>query len=64
MGGGSFFFGNCFNGCSKLTNRPKPYGVEMWNLYRIDINVFVELKGMFRNCTAMPDYNSLPNDVK
>ncbi len=58
-------FTSTFNYCLNLSNRPKPKGLELWQLagtvgYPASISVY----GCFRDCTSLPDYNSLPEIVK
>ncbi|MFJ1323298.1 hypothetical protein ACILDT_09825 [Capnocytophaga canis] len=58
-------FSACFFGCYNLINRPKPYGLEMWEISgKNGRPLNIQTHRMFRYCKAMPDYNSLPYSVK
>ncbi|MFJ1492145.1 hypothetical protein [Capnocytophaga canis] len=58
-------FNGCFENCISLKNRPKPHGLEMWEIAGTNGRPSnIDIQNMFRGCTAMPDYNSLPNSVK
>lgn len=58
-------FSFCFAYCSNLTNRPKPNGLEMWQIAGTNGRPdSIDFTGLFMNCLRLPDYNSLPSSVK
>ncbi|ATA75214.1 hypothetical protein [Capnocytophaga sp. H2931] len=57
-------FIDCFHSCISLKNRPKPHGLEMWQIAGTNGRpAVIHIGRMFTNCHAMPDYNSLPASV-
>lgn len=58
-------FKYCFWYCSNLTNRPKPHGLEMWQIAGTNGRPSEIIIGeMFKRCITMPDFASLPSSVK
>ncbi|WP_212895423.1 hypothetical protein, partial [Capnocytophaga canis] len=54
-------FNSSFFNCTSLTNRPKPHGLEMWQIEGTNGRPSImNLIALFKGCTAMPDYTSIP----